>query len=115
MARGSACQLRLLDQHHVADARQGQVVGDAAPGDAAAVIDYLPERSLLVLEFIEGTTQSPEDLRRGDKLAMVAAACRRLHGAARFRDDFDMFDIQRRYLRLVQDRGFRLPERYLEF
>jgi thiamine kinase-like enzyme len=26
-----------------------------------------------------------------------------------------MFDIQRRYLRLVQDRGFRLPDRYLEF
>jgi thiamine kinase-like enzyme len=26
-----------------------------------------------------------------------------------------MFDIQRRYLRLVQERGFRLPDRYLEF
>ena len=34
---------------------------------------------------------------------------------ARFRDDFNMFDIQRRYLRLVQERGFRLPDRYLEF
>ena len=29
---------------------------------------------------------------------------------AAFRDDFNMFDIQRRYLRLVQDRGFRLPD-----
>jgi thiamine kinase-like enzyme len=46
---------------------------------------------------------------------MVARACKRLHGAAPFRDDFNMFDIQRRYLRLVQERGFRLPERYLEF
>ena len=33
----------------------------------------------------------------------------------RFRDDFNMFDIQRRYLALVQERGFRLPDRYLEF
>jgi thiamine kinase-like enzyme len=45
----------------------------------------------------------------------VARACRRLHGARRFRDDFNMFRIQERYLRLVQERGFRLPDRYLEF
>jgi thiamine kinase-like enzyme len=90
-------------------------VSAADAGVGARVIDYVPDRSLLVLEFIEGTTQSAEDLRRGDKLEMVARACRRLHGAAPFRDDFNMFDIQRRYLQLVQERGFRLPARYLEF
>jgi thiamine kinase-like enzyme len=87
----------------------------AEEGVGPAVIGYIPERSLMVLEFIEGQTQSAEDLRRGDKIEMVAHACRRLHGAGRFRDDFNMFDIQRRYLALVQDRGFRLPDRYLEF
>ena len=90
-------------------------VSAAEAGVGAAVVDYIPEQSLLVLEFIEGTTQTSEDLQRGDKLDWVAAACRRLHGARPFRDDFNMFDIQRRYLRLVQERGFRLPERYLEF
>jgi thiamine kinase-like enzyme len=90
-------------------------VSAAEAGVGAKVVDYVPEHSLLVLEFIEGTTQTAEDLRRGDKLEMVAAACRRLHGAAPFRDDFNMFRIQHRYLRLVQERGFRLPERYLEF
>ncbi len=90
-------------------------VSAAEAGVGARVIDYVPDRSLLVLEFIEGTTQSAEDLRRGGKLEMVARACRRLHGAAPFRDDFNMFDIQRRYLQLVQERGFRLPARYLEF
>jgi thiamine kinase-like enzyme len=90
-------------------------VAAAEVGVGAAVIDYLPERSLLVLEFIEGVTQTSEDLQRGDRLDWVAEACRRLHGARAFRDDFDMFDIQRRYLRLVQERGFRLPERYLDF
>jgi thiamine kinase-like enzyme len=98
--------------------RENEYLNTVAAADAgvgAAVIDYLPERSLLVLEFIEGTTQTSEDLQRGDRLDWVAGACRRLHGARAFRDEFNMFDIQRRYLRLVQDRGFRLPERYLEF
>ena len=90
-------------------------VAAAEAGVGAQVIDYVPEHSLLVLEFIEGTTQSAEDLRRGDKIEMAARACRRLHEGPRFRDDFNMFDIQRRYLRLVQERGFRLPDRYLEF
>ena len=98
--------------------RENEYLNTVAAADAgvgAAVVDYLPEKSLLVLEFIEGTTQTSEDMQRGDKLDWVAAACRRLHGARPFRDDFDMFDIQRRYLRLVQERGFRLPDRYLEF
>ena len=90
-------------------------VAAAEAGVGARVIDYVPEHSLLILEFIEGTTQSAEDLRRGDKIEMAARACRRLHEGPRFRDDFNMFDIQRRYLKLVQERGFRLPDRYLEF
>jgi thiamine kinase-like enzyme len=98
--------------------RENEYLNTVAAADAgvgAAVIDYLPEQSLLVLEFIEGTTQTSEDMQRGDRLDWVAEACRRLHAARPFRDDFNMFDIQRRYLRLVQDRGFRLPDRYLEF
>ena len=81
--------------------RENEYLNTVAAADAgvgAAVIDYLPERSLLVLEFIEGTTQTSEDMQRGDRLDWVAAACRRLHGARAFRDDFNMFDIQRRYL-----------------
>jgi thiamine kinase-like enzyme len=91
-------------------------VAAAETGVGARVVGYVPQRSLLALEFIEGVTQSAEDLRRGgDRLEMAARACRRLHGADRFRDDFNMFAIQRRYLGIVQERGFRLPERYLEF
>jgi thiamine kinase-like enzyme len=90
-------------------------VAAAEAGVGAGVVSYLPDRGVLVLEFIEGQTQTAEDLRRGDKLDWVAAACRRLHGARRFRDDFDMFEIQPRYLRLVQERGFRLPDGYLDY
>jgi thiamine kinase-like enzyme len=90
-------------------------VAAAEAGVGAGVVSYLPDHGVLVLEFIEGQTQTAEDLRRGDKLDWVAAACRTLHGARRFRDDFDMFEIQPRYLRLVQERGFHLPEGYLEY
>ena len=90
-------------------------VAAAEAGVGAGVVAYVPEHSLMVLEYIDGETQSAEALRRGDKLDMVAAACRRLHGARRFRDDFDMFEIQPRYLALVRERGFRLPPRYADF
>ena len=90
-------------------------VSAANAGVGARVIDYLPERSLLVLEFIEGQTQTAADLRRGDRLDWIADACRVLHSGRRCLGDFDMFEIQARYRRLVAERGFRLPERYDEF
>ena len=87
----------------------------AETGVAPEVVAAVPELHALVLAFLEGETMSPETLRRGDRLDLVAAACRRLHGARPFLRDFDMFEIQRGYLRLVDERGFRLPERYLAF
>ena len=56
-----------------------------------------------------------EKVRRGDRLAAIAEGCRRLHGGRRFLKDFDMFEIQPRYLAIVRERGFRLPDRYEEF
>jgi thiamine kinase-like enzyme len=87
----------------------------AEAGVGAPVIAYLPEHNTMVVGFIECRTLSPGDLRRGDRLEAIASACRRLHGAARFRDDFNMLEIQPRYLEIVRERGFRLPDRYEEF
>jgi thiamine kinase-like enzyme len=87
-------------------------IAAAETGIGATVVASLPQHSALVLDFIDGTVQSAEDLRRGDKLAAVAEACRRLHGGRRFLADFDMFDIQRGYLQVVRERGFRLPDGY---
>ena len=88
----------------------------AEAGVGAAVIAYLPEHNTLVLEWLEGETVSAERLRRGGPLLDdLAAAVRRLHAAGRFRDDFDMFEIQPRYLRIVRERGFRLPDGYERF
>src|SRR3954469_12870045 len=62
-------------------------------GVGARFLAVLPEHDALVLEFIEGEVMDSEKLRAGDRLPLVAKACRRLHGAARFKADFDMFDI----------------------
>jgi thiamine kinase-like enzyme len=87
----------------------------AEAGVGAPFVAYVPEHDSLVLGFLDGEVMDAEKLRRGDRLPAVARASRRLHGAARFLHDFDMFEIQRGYLRVVQERGFRLPDRYLEF
>jgi thiamine kinase-like enzyme len=87
----------------------------AEVGVGAPVAGYLPEHNAMVFGFVEGRTMRANDLRHGDLIDAVADACRRLHGARRFRDDFDMFATQPRYLSIVRDRGFRLPDRYDEF
>jgi thiamine kinase-like enzyme len=87
----------------------------AETGVGAPFVAWLPEHDALVLEFLDGEVMSPEKLRRGDRLPAVARACRRLHGGAPFLRDFDMFELQRGYLAVVHERGFRLPDRYAEF
>jgi thiamine kinase-like enzyme len=84
-------------------------------GVGAPFVAAVPEHDALVLGFLEGEVMSSELLRRGDRLAAVAAACRRLHAGRPFLHDFDMFAIQAGYLEVVRDRGFRLPDRYAEF
>lgn len=90
-------------------------IAAADAGVGAPVVAALPEHDALVLGFLEGTALTPDHLRKGDRLGLVADACRRLHAARPFLHDFDMFEIQRRYLGVVQERGFRIPARYLEF
>jgi thiamine kinase-like enzyme len=84
----------------------------AAAGAAAPVIEYRPEDGVLVIGYIEGRTFTNADLSAPGNIARVARACRRLHAAQPFGNDFNMFDVQRRYLALVLARRFRLPAGY---
>jgi thiamine kinase-like enzyme len=87
----------------------------AEAGVGAPFVAYVPEHDALVLEFLDGEVMDAEKLRRGDRLPAVARSCLALHSGPRFLQDFDMFEIQRGYIGVVQERGFRLPDRYLEF
>jgi thiamine kinase-like enzyme len=90
-------------------------VAAAETGVGAPFVAAVPEHDALVLGFLEGEVMDAGKLRRGDRLAAVADSCRRLHAGRRFLQDFDMFAIQPRYLEIVRERGFRLPDRYEDF
>jgi thiamine kinase-like enzyme len=113
VARLSSQEGELLSIDREAEYRNSMAAAET--GIAPAVVDYLPGRGLLVVAWVEGRTYEPADVRDSVNLARVAAACRTLHAGPRFVNDFDMFQIQRSYLGLVQSRGFRLPDRYLDF
>lgn len=85
----------------------------AAAGIAAPVVDYLPGQGLLVIGFLEGRTYSDHDV--AANLSRIARSCRTLHGSQRFVKDFNMFEIQKSYLEIVLERGFRLPYQYQEY
>jgi thiamine kinase-like enzyme len=90
-------------------------IAAAETGVGAPFVAALPEHDALVLGFLEGEVMDAGKLRRGDRIGAVADACRRLHGGRRFLHDFDMFEIQPRYLAIVRERGFRLPHGYERF
>ncbi|MSY41634.1 MAG: LPS biosynthesis choline kinase, partial [Actinobacteria bacterium] len=89
-------------------------ISAAVCGSGAPVIEYLPEAGALVVGWIDGRTFTEADVRNPVNLPRIAAACRLLHAGPRFVSDFNMFDIQARYLSLVQAEGYRLPARYLD-
>ncbi|MDA0637830.1 phosphotransferase family protein [Nonomuraea sp. MCN248] len=96
------------------DAEHLATLAAAEAGVGAPVHAYLPGEGLVV-GFIPGRTFTEADVRDPANLPRVAEVCRRLHAGPRFPRDFDMFDVQRRYLAVVRERGFRLPARYLDF
>ncbi len=57
---------------------------------------------------------SNEAFRVSDAPARVAGALQRLHAGPRFRDDFDMFRLSERYLRVVEARSITIPAGYRE-
>jgi thiamine kinase-like enzyme len=87
----------------------------AAAGVGAPVLEYRPEDCLLVIGYIEGRTYGKADVADPANIPRIAAACRRLHAAPRFGNDFDMFEIQPRYSAVTAELGLRVPAGYDRF
>jgi thiamine kinase-like enzyme len=96
------------------DAEYRNSVAAAAAGVGPPVVHHRPGQGISV-EFLPGRTLTDDDLRSPRMLALVAAACRRLHAGPRFVGEFDMFAVQARYRRIVAAHGFRVPDRYDDF
>jgi hypothetical protein len=90
--------------------------GEAAflAGVGPPVVARLHRERVLVTRFLEGQRLTPEDLRRGDRLAELAGLLRRLH-RCRFRGDTDMFRRQPDYLAAALARGCELPDGYRRY
>ena len=86
-----------------------------ATGVGPRIVDYLPDDGVRIVEWINGRTFRDDDLDDPTQLERVAQVCRQLHSGARFVSDFDMFDVQRGYLAIVRNSGYRLPEDYLSY
>lgn len=88
----------------------------AAKANAAPPVEqYIPGAGVLVVHWIWGRTFNVDDVRDPVNLPRIAQACRLLHGGPAFACDFNMFDIQARYLDLVHEQGYRLPDGYVDF
>ncbi len=94
------------------DSEYRNSVAAAAAGAGAPVIEYRPEDNALIIGYIEGRTFGNADVAAPGNIPRIAEACRRLHSGERFGNDFDMFDIQRRYLAVARSRGLRIPAGY---
>ena len=86
----------------------------AAAGVGAPVIEYRPADRVLVLGFLEGRTLTNADLADPATLDRIAVGCRTLHGAGRFVCNFDMFEVQARYLAAARGAGIAIPSGYDE-
>jgi thiamine kinase-like enzyme len=111
VARISSNKSALLSIDRRAEYENSKIA--AQIGIGAPVYDFLPEFGLLVIGFLQGKTFDATDV--ANNLPRIAKSVKKLHSAPKFVSDFDMFVIQQNYLKIVQERNFRLPDNYLAF
>jgi thiamine kinase-like enzyme len=110
VARCSSDKSTLLAIDRDAEHRNSRLAASAGVGPE--VLGYAPDAGVLVVEWLEGRTLDNTDLDDAATLARVAALCHELHAGPQFAGDFDMFEIQQRYLAIVESHGFRVPAGY---
>ena len=82
-------------------------------GVGAEVLDYIPGEGLLLISYISGKTYGAADV--GANLPRIATSLRNLHALEPFDHEFNMFNTQSNYLKIVKEQGFRVPDGYVDF
>ena len=111
VARISSNESALLSIDRNNEFHNSKVAAEVAIG--APVFDYKAEYGLLVIGFLPGKTFDGVDV--ANNATRIAQSVKQLHSAKPFLLDFDMFNIQKNYQKIVTERGFRLPDGYLDF
>jgi thiamine kinase-like enzyme len=103
---GAATELLAVDREN----ERFNAEAAATTGVSPRIVEYLPDVSVMVLEYIEGKTMSGADLRTDRMPARIAESLRRLHAGPAFKHDFDMFRLVDYYLGIVGQQGVRIPD-----
>ena len=82
-------------------------------GVGAEVLDYIPGEGLLLISYISGKTFGAEDV--AANLPRIAKSLRNLHALEPFDHEFNMFNTQSNYFKIVKEQGFRVPDGYVDF
>ena len=82
-------------------------------GVGAEVLDYIPGEGLLLISYISGKTFGADDV--AANLPRIASSLRNLHALEPFDHEFNMFNTQSNYFKIVKDQGFRVPDGYVDF
>lgn len=83
-------------------------------GVGPKVLHYLSEYSVMVLEFLDGTTMSKDSLNEPGMPTRMAQAIKKLHAGPRFLTDFNMFRLTEYYLQICDEHRITIPDGYLE-
>jgi thiamine kinase-like enzyme len=86
----------------------------AEAGVGPRLVGHDADTGAFALEWIDGRTMSNAAFAEPGTPARIAETLRRLHAGPRFRDDFDMVRLSEYYLRVVDERGLRIPDGYRE-
>jgi thiamine kinase-like enzyme len=105
---GASTDLLAVDRAN--ELHNTRAAAEARVGPRVVAVD--PESGAFALEWIDGRTMSNAAFAEPGTPARIAEALRRLHAGPRFRDDFDMFRLTERYLRVVDARSVRIPDGY---
>lgn len=107
---GTGSELLAIDRKN----EYHNTVAASQSGVGPRVIHYLEEDSVMVLEFIEGTTMSNATLQGEEAIRRVAESLRQLHTGSEFVNMFNMFRIMDGYLKIVNELDASVPDGYLE-
>jgi thiamine kinase-like enzyme len=107
---GAGTELLAIDRNN--EYHNSKAAADAGVGPK--ILHYLPEYSVMVLEFLDGRTMSKDSLNAPGMPTRMAQSIKRLHAGERFLLDFNMFRLTEYYLRLCKERNIKIPDGYLE-
>jgi thiamine kinase-like enzyme len=107
---GASTELLAVDREN----ERHNAAAASTTGVSPRIVEVLEDLDVMVIEYIEGMTMSPERLRAREMVPRVAASLRRLHAGPRFLNDFDMFRLTEFYLRVCAEHEVRIPDGFAE-